>query len=1038
MPTGKLSDPSPLGIAGVKRSADLFIVDNSDEEWKAARYLRDWCDIARAFDIATGYFEIGALLKLDGQWQKLDQIRILMGDEVSLRTRDAFAKALQGLAQKLDDSIEDEKEKNDFLGGVPAIVEALQSGKILCKVYKERKFHAKAYITHAKMDVVGPVALVGSSNFTYPGLTDNVELNVRIRHDVHELQEWYERYWDEAEDVTPDILKTIERHTRELTPFEVYMKALFEFFQGHDLTASEWERSHSVMYPILDHYQKEGYHALVKMGETYNGALLCDSVGLGKTFIGLMLIERLLFDRKRVALIVPKAARGPVWEAKIRKYLPGVSGAFSNLVIYNHTDLLRGGEYPQRMAEIAEKADAILIDEAHHFRNRASRSYDQLFGMLANKQVYLLTATPINNSSLDLLHLIELFSRRQPDYFRRLGIHTLVGHFRELESALKRLMGDAGAELSASEAEKILSNDTLFRELVVQRSRAYARRSQIQHGGADVIFPHREAPRVGKYSLAKTYGGLLDELERAFNKQKPLLSLAIYNPLSYPAQLSLDNVMTNQEFMFEKGRQEQIVGLIRTMLLKRFESSAWAFQSTCEGLLFKLLAWVEVHSESSAEKRRLERWKARQEETLARIHAHRRENGDEEEIEDDASLPVDVLESVRKLSRKEYRVEEILDETYLDMDQLVEFLKSLRDFSPEKDDKLQTLLDLLKNDPLLGKHKVLIFSEYRDTARYLYKTLKDAGLTGLAEVDSGSSGDRGEAITAFAPYYNDSSSAKLAERGQPETRVLISTDVLSEGLNLQDASLMINYDLHWNPVRLMQRIGRVDRRLDPTVEAELVADHPEIKDLRGKVYYWNFLPPGELDDLLKLYSRVAHKTLRISKIFGIEGSKLLRPDDDFEALKEFNQAYEGSTSPLEEMRLLYRDLLNAHPGLEDKLAALPRRVFSGKQHPLNGTRAVFFCYQLPGPDANGDWSLETGSAQWYLLDLASGSISADAEAIQRVIACQPETPRVCLAEPTDLVEARKKVEAYIKDEYMKPRQAPVGARSVLKAWMELN
>jgi hypothetical protein len=751
-----------------------------------------------------------------------------------------------------------------------------------------------------------------------------------------------------------------------------------------------------------------------------------------------MLIERLLFDRKREALIVPKSARVAVWEAKLRKYLPGVSGAFSNLVIYNHTDLLRSGEYPQRMAEIAEKADAILIDEAHHFRNQATANYKKLYTMLDGKQLFLLTATPINNSTLDLQHMIELFSRRQPDYFRRLGIHTLVGHFRELEKALKQLVGDAGAELSVADAERILSNDSLFRDLVVQRSRAYARRSQVQHGGAQVVFPERSAPQVGKYSLSKTYGGLLDELERAFNKQKPLLSLAIYNPLSYPAQLSLDNIQSNQEFQFEKGRQEQIVGLIRTMLLKRFESSAWAFQSTCEGLLLKLLAWVEVHTETGAEKRRSERWKAQHEDVLARINAHRRENDGEEEIEEDTSLPMELLEDVKKLSRKQYRVEEILDETYLDMDQLVEFLKDLRDFSPAKDDKLQTLIELLKNHPLLGRHKVLIFSEYRDTARYLYKALKAAGLAHLAEVDSGSGGDRGEAITAFAPYYNDSSSAQLAAQGKAETRVLISTDVLSEGLNLQDASLMINYDLHWNPVRLMQRIGRVDRRLDPQVEEQLVADHPEVKELRGKVHFWNFLPPGELDDLLKLYQRVAHKTLRISKIFGIEGEKLLRPEDDYQSLKEFNLAYEGTTSPTEEMRLAYRDLLNAHPHLEEKLASMPRRIFSGKIHPVSGVKTVFFCYQLPGPDADGNWGLETGSAQWYLLDLESGNILDDAEFINRVIRCEPETPRVCLTPQLTLIDARKKVEAFIKDAYMKPRQAPVGVKAVLIAWMELN
>ncbi|MDE3091827.1 MAG: helicase, partial [Chloroflexota bacterium] len=270
----------------------MFIVDNSDTQWKVAQYLHDWCEIARALDVATGYFEIGALLALDGQWQKLDQIRILMGDEVSKRTQQAFATALGKIADTLDDSIEGEKEKNDFLAGVPAIVEGLRAGKIICKVYCERKFHAKAYITHAKFNVMGATALVGSSNFTYPGLHENVELNVQLRTKVEELQAWYGQYWVEAEDVTTEILRVIERHTREYTPFEVYAKALSEFFKGHEVTAGEWEQTESKMYPVLDHYQKEGYQSLIKKALNHKGALLCDSVGLGKTFIGMMLIER--------------------------------------------------------------------------------------------------------------------------------------------------------------------------------------------------------------------------------------------------------------------------------------------------------------------------------------------------------------------------------------------------------------------------------------------------------------------------------------------------------------------------------------------------------------------------------------------------------------------------------------------------------------------------------------------------------------------------------------------------------------------------
>ena len=190
-----------------KQGGDLFIVDNGDQDWKVRRYLSDWADLAKSFDIATGYFEIGALLILDGQWQKLDKIRILMGDEVSKRTKKTLLAGLEQIKLKLDFSIEREKEKNDFLTGVPGILEALRMGQITCRVYTKDKFHAKAYITHAKQAVVGSSALVGSSNFTVPGLTDNVELNVQLRREVEVLQEWFERHWDKAEEITPDIIQ---------------------------------------------------------------------------------------------------------------------------------------------------------------------------------------------------------------------------------------------------------------------------------------------------------------------------------------------------------------------------------------------------------------------------------------------------------------------------------------------------------------------------------------------------------------------------------------------------------------------------------------------------------------------------------------------------------------------------------------------------------------------------------------------------------------------------------------------------------------
>ncbi|MDP6179995.1 MAG: phospholipase D-like domain-containing protein [Desulfatiglandales bacterium] len=387
------------------RGGELFIVDNSDDDWKVRNYIHEWCEIAKSIDVATGYFEIGSLLSIDGQWQKLDNIRILMGDEISARTKQAFMAALQKITEKLDISLESEKESNDFLVGVPAIVEALRSGKITCRVYRKKKFHAKAYITHGKLEVVGSAALVGSSNFTRPGFSQNVELNIQIRREVDLLQQWFEEYWEEAEDVTPDILKTVERHTREYTPFEVYAKSLHEFYRGHELTVEEFEKTKSRMFPVLDQYQKEGYQAVMKIAQQYRGAFLCDGVGLGKTFVGLMLIERLIMqDRKRVALFVPKAAREDVWERDLKHYLGYLYGDFSNLVVFNHTDLGRGGEFPDRFRRIKEIADVVIIDEAHHFRNQGVRGgngknpsrywtfYDLLDSQNGPKQVFMLTA----------------------------------------------------------------------------------------------------------------------------------------------------------------------------------------------------------------------------------------------------------------------------------------------------------------------------------------------------------------------------------------------------------------------------------------------------------------------------------------------------------------------------------------------------------------------------------------------------------------------------------------------------------------------
>ncbi len=1046
-------------------ASDLFIVDNSDKDWKVRAYLEEWCEISKAIDIATGHFEIGSLLSLQEKWQGVDKIRILMGGDTSFRSKQAFAHGLGEIKSRLDGSIETEKAKNDFLDGVPAIVAALKSGKIECRVYRKEKFHAKAYITHGRAAVVGSFGLVGSSNFTFPGLSQNIELNVQIRGpEVGILQAWYERHWDEAEQVTPEILNIIERHTRDFTPFEIWFKALDEHLRGRELSPDGWDREESRIFQILDRYQQDAYRNVVKIAADHGGAFLCDGVGLGKTFVGLMLLERMVVrEGKRVVLFAPKAAREDVWQPSIERYLPKLYSRFVNFVLFNHTDLRRGGQIEKEIRQTIAEADVVLIDEAHHFRNpgiagtgtKTESGYRKLQRYLQEtgrpKQLFLLTATPVNNSVHDFRHLIELFTNAREDHFATsLGIQNLRAYFVHFEKRVLGLLGqqkeidfETGSEIL--QAEEALRRERVFAALVVQRSRAYVKESQQQETGGLAIFPDREPPQVEPYDLKATYGRLLKSVEKAFQKDSPLFVLSVYYPLAY--QKGATDLDAKAPQAWEAGRQKQVVTLIRTLFLKRFESSAVAFERSCWRLMLKLLAWVTVHATSAHDKRRLDRWKQTNAEKIGLAYQITKQLWPEEDGEDTVE---DVLgaqmESVEVLDPEQYAVDRMLDDTFDDLNQVIEFLDLAQEIGPKKDDKLKALTRLLKTDKVLKKEKVIIFTEFAETARYVERELKEAGIEGVHRIDGNTSQqDRSATIRRFSPYYNGTTPQALADSGQKEIRVLVSTDVLSEGLNLQDATRLINYDIHWNPVRLMQRVGRVDRRMNREIEAQILKDRPGQSALRGHVQYWNFLPPAELDQLLRLFKRVASKTLVISRTFGIEGRKLLTPDDEFDPIQEMNEQCEGHLSQDEALRLEYNQLLKDHPEAVKLLDSLPLKAFSGKAHLSPGTKSVFFCYRIPGHDRSVDsedtarqWTEAAGETRWMCFDLGNDRPLAEPGAIASLIRSAPETPRQTALPATDLAELRKRVEKQLVNEDLKARQAPLGVAPILKCWMELN
>jgi len=1042
----------------VKPASDLFIVDNSDEHWKALEYVRQWCEISSSIDIATGHFEIGGLLALDGEWQKVDKIRILIGGETSATTASAIARAL-------DDSFAVERATGDpFLTGIDAVVDAVRSGKIEIRLYRLKKFHAKAYITHGRLEVVGSAALVGSSNFTRPGLTRNVELNVRFTGpEVRELQAWFESYWGEAEPVKEELLTVLERNTRSFTPYEIYVKALREFTANIDPSEQEWEMHSSKVYPLLAPYQREAYHGLRRMAERWHGGLLTDGVGLGKTFVGLMLVEYYAVkQRKNVLIMATKTGQDAVWEPELKARLPELAGGeFSNVRVMAHTDLSTK-DAPALVQRLKERVDIVIIDEGHHFRNHGKRGDDvetvrsrwwRMQEICEGKTVFLLTATPINNSLFDLVHQVEMFTSLQDNYFASVGVNSLQHYVAALEkpfrdAAKNRNLDSASIDLTDFEA--LLHKDQWLESIIWQNSRKYAVESAKLAGAADVLFPTMGDPQVVGYELLLHHDHLLNELEAAFKKENPLFVLPMYYPLAYALGEDIDTKAEN--------RQRQVVGLIRTVFLKRFESSVAAFAGSCLDLTAKVLVWLDANVAGDAiAERRLREWHLRNDDLLDKVHNLYRPTLDMPDI----ALPEDLTEEEfdeleMHLNPDDYDLPQMIDASFEDLRQLCAFLERIDDVAIVGDDKYARLRQLILGprkgdkgelDPIVftkefRDQKVLIFTEFADTARYLHQMLEQDGLKDVDRLDGTRKADRYGMIRRFAPFYNKVPPGDRATL--KPLRVLVSTDVLSEGINLQDATLIVNYDLHWNPVRLMQRIGRVDRRMDAEIEVAFAREEPKAKASRGQVQVRNFLPPDALERLLKLHQRVESKVLMISKTLGIPGGKLLTPDDihdDVKVLQAFRQEYEGVLSPIEALRLHYLKLVAEDPAIEQVISDLPRGAGSAKTGKPAG---VFACRAYPTRDKGGDdpemapWSMERPHISWEFRN-AGEEYAVDIMEIDGAIRSDPLTPGSAHGDRTQVRETLRALESATAKEHAKVVQLPLDApRPTTVCWMEVR
>ena len=609
-------------------------------------------------------------------------------------------------------------------------------------------------------------------------------------------------------------------------------------------------------------------------------------------------------------------------------------------------------------------------------------------------------------------------------------------HFRDIERQIEREDTEITEQV---EEDDLLRQDPVLKQILIQRSRKYIKDAEMA-SGTHILFPERTIHPTVDYSLRRVYRTLYDELRAAFDRHNPFLNLAIYNTVRYHK---------HPERHIE-NRQKQIIGLIRTLVLKRLESSWRAFEVTVENLLLKMAEWLKKHASE-----RFAMWEGTNRRWWGVVQEHIQERLQEEE---DAPAPLPPLirgaggfvpnpseeeddlasiETEDAFMPDDHDVDRLFDDVVDDMNFLTGLLSRIyrlfyadqlaSEPATQKDDKLQRLLKLLKAHT---NEKVIIFTEFCDTARYLYKQLQHAGFRDIEQIDSRRKVNREEIIERFSPCYNGKSPEDVVP-----VQTLITTDVLAEGLNLQDASIIINYDLHWNPVRLMQRIGRLDRRLDPEIEKQLNRTDPT-------VHVWNFLPPAELEDILKLRKRVDGKILRISRTLGIEG-KFVSPDDPDKTIRLFNERYEGTENTEELMNLERQRISESHPALWKQLPNLPLRLFSGKpvdEEPppfLNrdgepvpieriGITGVFCCYEMPNREI-----------KWYFYD------ADEDEVLVTLRRYGPKfgVPRIQnvgqKAAPGGLADARKQIERHI-NAYLMRIQAPMETKPKLIAWMEIS
>mgnify|MGYP003289992988 CR=1 FL=1 len=955
-----------------------------------------------SLDIVTGYFMIHTLAKLHDAIPAENEFRIISSEMVG----DDYAKDM--IVDLLSDSLDIDK-MGVINEDAPKAIAFLERPTVQMRAEIPDFCHAKAYLFTNNNSANQSYYITGSSNLTPAGIglkaVPNVELNIAKRLgaeevEYQELKDWYEDIWSKARTEVPEdsenkkspkipvkeyFIRKINEYFRKYTPEEIYYKILFELFNsdlnlegGIEHTRDMSLLQTSVIWKTLFNYQQKGVISLIKMLRKYNGAILADAVGLGKTFSALAVIKYFQIQNYTTVLLCPKKL-----ELNWTQYLDGAGSRFDKdefkYKVRFHTDLqnerLQTAYDTFRLDYLqSRKKVLIVIDESHNLRNEKSGRYVELMKTLIRNQpgqekrdvkVLMLSATPINTGLNDVKGQFNLIGHGVDSAFNspEFDVESLENTFKDAQAKYTRWCADPARTIGGFISVLPQRFFNLTDKLIVARTRKLIEKTL----GEDLGFPEKDRP-TNIYQCVDHFGEYktTEEIYEAFE----VLALTAYQPSRYlHVSQEAARKEASSDWDDDINREMFLVKMMCILFMKRLESSWFALESTVKKVL-------DVH-----------------EETLAKVRKYDPKTGEYDDIIRTGEEVDDEYYDEQIVRRRQIKVSDIKNlggfkkGLQHDRNQLRKIYASLQDFEQkyrqqqERDlklDELVTLLDAKRNST---NKKVVIFTAYADTAKFIFEELTARGFSRIASAsgqDILSTGGHSkknftEILQSFAPYsklykeldwdslyetnldavkyYNEDKQRwdvpydlwmKLVKEHRPQYArllddgidILIATDCLSEGQNLQDADMQINYDIHWNPVRLIQRFGRIDRIGSPNKRISCV----------------NFWPATSFEAYLHLETRIQNR-MAIMNLVGAETQELNdnyikmvedNPLQDKNADRLLEELTNNSISDIESPQTLslkdfsfetYRqDLVDYYEKQQDFYRKMPNGVFSGFQN----------------------------------------------------------------------------------------------------------